>query len=65
MKMDGKYKEMYLKTTNVSGKEVACQTVAPGEEHIPVPIVPEEKADGPSSEEAPEKEVSPEKSSSA
>lgn len=45
MKMDGKYKEMYLKTTNVSGNEVACQTVAPGEEHIPVPIVPEEKAE--------------------
>lgn len=36
MKIDGKYKEMYLKTTNVSGKEIACQTVAEGEEHTEV-----------------------------
>jgi hypothetical protein len=26
MKLDGKYREMYLKTTNTSGKSVACQT---------------------------------------
>lgn len=26
MRIGGKYKEMYLKTTNSSGKEVACQT---------------------------------------
>jgi ABC-type glutathione transport system ATPase component len=36
MKIDGKYKEMYLMTTNVSGKEIACQTVAEGEEHTEV-----------------------------
>lgn len=33
MKLDGKYKEMYLKTTNTSGKEVGCQTVSEGQEH--------------------------------
>lgn len=32
MKLNGKYKEMYLKTTNISGKEVACQTGDEGEE---------------------------------
>lgn len=38
MKLDGKYKEMYLKTTNSIGKEVACQTVKEGEEHVEVPV---------------------------
>lgn len=53
MNLNGKYKEMYLKTTNTSGKEIACQTVPEGKEHEEVELnkTVEEKKDTKSTDE--------------